>query len=344
MNGTTFEWNVAEHDGGGVYVGGVGTTNKIYNSNFTSNVAFNDGGAVYWRAYAGHIEYSNFTLNSAEYGGAIYLNGVSSNTNITHVIFKQNFAAKNGGAIDCNSTRMNLTYTLFDTNKAQEYGAALCREKGATNGMGEYNNFTSNYAGIAGAALAWIDVENININHYIFTNNYAGEAGGAIYANKGSNNFTVNNCKFEGNNITSQTSGHGGAIEVDSENNTIINSNFTNNNAYNGGAIHVGGVGHINITNVTFNKNNAYHDGGALNLVSSGVRLNDTRFYNNTATNNGGAVYVGGTGTTNVVFDSDFEKIRLETVEVLSTGLHKKEKLKIPTSHSTLPVMVEHYT
>ena len=308
LNGTTFEWNIAQQNGGGVYVGGEGTTNKIYNSNFTSNVASHNGGAVYWRAYAGHIEYSNFTLNSATNGGAIYLNGVSSNTNITHVIFKENFATENGGAIDCNSTRMNLTYTLFDTNRALKYGAALCREKGATNGMGEYNNFTSNYAGIAGAALAWLDVENININHYIFTNNYAGEAGGAIYANSGSNNFTVNNCKFEGNNVTSQTSGHGGAIDVDSENNTIKNSNFTNNNAYDGGAIHVDGAGHINITNVTFDKNGAYHDGGAVNLVSSGVRLNDTRFYNNTATNNGGAVYVGGTGTTNVVFDSDFEE------------------------------------
>ena len=308
LNGTYFEWNVAYGNGGAVYVGGEGTTNVIYNSDFVSNVGHNNGGAIYWRAYAGHIEDSNFTLNSATNGGAIYLNGVSSNTNITHVIFDDNNALKNGGAIDCNSTKMNLTYTLFKNNYAGEYGAALCREKNATSGFGEYNNFTFNHAGIAGAALAWLGVENINIKHYIFTDNYANVSGGAIYADEGSNNYTIDFCVFKGNNVTG-ANGQGGAIDSDSNNNTIKNSNFTNNHAYDGGAIHVGSdSGQTNITNATFTKNGAYHDGGAINLIASGVRLNDTRFYNNTATNNGGAVYVGGEGTTNVVVDSLFDK------------------------------------
>ncbi|WP_296789228.1 Ig-like domain repeat protein [uncultured Methanobrevibacter sp.] len=308
LNGTKFVWNVAHRNGGGIYVGGVGTTNKIYNSNFTSNVAYNNGGAVYWRAYAGHIEYTNFTLNSAINGGAIYLNGVSNNTNITHAIFTDNNALGNGGAIDCNSTKMNLTYTLFESNYAGAYGAALCREQGATNGSGHHNEFKYNHAGIAGAALAWLNVKNITIDYYNFTGNYADEMGGAIYASVGSDNFTINHCNFKDNNVTNAAAGHGGAIDIDSDNNKIINSNFTNNNAYDGGAIHVGSAsGHTNITDVTFKKNNAFHDGGAINLEASGVRLNKTKFYNNTAGNNGGAVYVGGVGTTNVVFDSDFE-------------------------------------
>ena len=309
LNGTSFIWNVAHRNGGAVYVGGEGTTNRIYDSNFTSNVAFNNGGAIYWRAYAGHIVDSNFTLNSAVNGGAIYLNGVSSNTNITHVIFNDNNALKNGGAIDCNSTRMNLTYTLFENNYAGEYGAALCREQGATNGYGHHNVFNYNHAGIAGAALAWMNVKNINIDYYNFTGNIADQMGGAIYASVGSDNFTINHCNFKDNNVTSSSAGYGGAIDIDSDNNTIINSNFTNNNAYEGGAIQVGSAsGHTNITNVTFKKNNAFHDGGAINLEASGVRLNDTRFYSNTAANNGGAVYVGGVGTTNVIFDSVFDK------------------------------------
>ncbi|WP_058738266.1 Ig-like domain-containing protein [Methanobrevibacter millerae] len=309
LNNTHFYTNTALRNGGALYVGGEGTTNKIYDSKFEENNAGNNGGAIFWRAYAGHIAYSNFTSNFANYGGAIYLNGVSSNTNITHVIFKSNNATKNGGAIDCNSTRMNLTYTLFESNYAGEYGAALCRESGATNGFGFYNNFTSNHAGIAGAALAWMDVKNININHYIFTNNIADQMGGAIYATKGSDNFIINNCDFKGNNVTNSVYGQGGAIDSDSTGNTIINSNFTNNNAFDGGAIHIGSdSGHTNITNVTFNRNGAYHDGGAINLVASGVRLNDTRFYSNTALRNGGAVYVGGQGSTNVILDSLFDK------------------------------------
>jgi len=307
LNETHFFKNTAQRNGGALYVGGEGTTNVIYNSEFDDNDAENNGGAIYWRAYAGHIAYTNFTSNDAIYGGAIFLNGVSSNTNITHVIFKYNNATKNGGAIECNATRMNLTYTLFDTNYAGEYGAALCREVGATSGFGEYNNFTSNHAGIAGAALAWMNVKNININHYIFTDNTADAMGGAIYASKGSDNFTINNCDFKGNNITNGTGGYGGAIYSNSNDNTIKNSNFTNNNAFNGGAIYVGGdSGHTNVTNVTFDRNNAVVDGGAINLIASGVRLNDTRFYNNTAQRNGGAVYVGGDGTTNVVYNSGF--------------------------------------
>ncbi|WP_298521340.1 Ig-like domain repeat protein [uncultured Methanobrevibacter sp.] len=309
LNDTRFHSNNALRNGGALYVGGEGTTNVIYNSTFEDNRAENNGGAVYWRAHAGHIAYSNFTnWNTAINGGAIYLNGVSSNTNITHVIFRNNYAYKNGGAIDCNSTRMNLSYTLFESNWADEYGAALCREKGATSGFGEYNNFTSNYAGIAGAALAWLDVENININHYRFTDNIANQNGGAIYASVGSNNFTVNNCVFTGNNVTNDTAGHGGAIDIDSDNNTIKNSNFTNNNAFDGGALHIGSAsGHTNITNVIFTKNGALNDGGAINLDASGVRLNDTKFYNNTAVKNGGALYVGGVGTTNTINNTLFD-------------------------------------
>ena len=309
LNDTRFNKNTAINNGGALYVGGEGTTNRIYDSKFEENTAGNDGGAIFWRAYAGHIADSNFTKNTANYGGAIYLNGVSSNTNITYVIFKSNNATKNGGAIDCNSTRMNLTYTLFDSNYAGEYGAALCRESGATSGFGGYNNFTSNRAGIAGAALAWMSVKNININHYIFTDNIAGQSGGAIYASQGSDDFTINNCDFSGNNVTNATHGQGGAIDADSNDNTIKNSNFTNNHAFDGGAIHIGGdSGNTNITNVTFTRNGAFNDGGAINLVASGVRLNDTRFYTNTASKNGGAVYVGGQGSTNVIVDSVFDK------------------------------------
>ena len=56
---------------------------------------------------------------------------------------------------------MGLSNTKFISNYAGEYGAALCRESGATGGSGRNNTFRLNHADIAGAALAWIKAEKI---------------------------------------------------------------------------------------------------------------------------------------------------------------------------------------
>ena len=137
-----------------MYIGGVGTDNKIHKSNFTGNNATEYGGAIYWKASAGEIIGSEFTNNLATIGGAIFLNGVSQNTNITNTTFKSNTAVKRGGAIDCNAQNIGIYNLTFDSNYAGEYGGALCREAGATGGHGDYNNFTNNHAGIAVAGLA----------------------------------------------------------------------------------------------------------------------------------------------------------------------------------------------
>ena len=307
VNNSAFYNNTAVN-GGALHAGGVGTDNYIYSSVFEGNNATGGhGGAVNWLAAAGHIIDTNFTANNADYGGALYLNGVSSNSTISNVIFRNNTAVYNGGAIDCNSERMNLTNTLFDNNYAGEYGAALCRESTATSGFGGYNNFTNNHAGIAGAALAWMGVKDIKINHYIFINNTADKSGGAIYVSEGSDNCIINNSYFERNSITNATGGHGGAIDIVGNNATIINSNFTLNRAMYGGAIFAGNLsGDAHAYNVSFTYNHALVDGGAVQVRGSGVILNETHFYNNTAERNGGAIYVGGTGENNGIYSSDF--------------------------------------
>ena len=307
VNNTKFYNNTAA-DGGALYVGGTGITNFVYLSDFENNTATNgNGGAINWVASAGEIIESNFTNNSATYGGALYLGGNAANSRIVNVTFDNNYASKNGGAIDCNAKNMTLLDTLFINNVADEYGAALCREFNATGGSGKNNTFTANHAGIAGAALAWMDSVGIKINDYHFYNNTAGLMGGAIYANPGSDNCTINNSVFKGNKVLDVENGLGGAIDFASANATLLNSNFTENTAAFGGALNVesnGGSTYVN--NSRFEDNKAYVHGGAIHLQASSVTLNNTIFYENEA-NNGGALFVGGAGLTNYVYNSNFE-------------------------------------
>ena len=306
IHGAEFYDNAAI-DGGALYVGGVGTKNRVHDSVFKGNNATGYGAGIYWVAYEGEISDTNFTDNSAEYGGGVYLNGRSANTNLTRVIFKGNKAVKNGGAIECNASNIGIYYLLFEDNYAGEYGAVLCREINATSGHGHHNVFNNNHAGISGAALAWMGVKNININYYNFTNNTAGFSGAAIFIDKGSDNCIINNSRFVGNHIVNETGGHGGAIDIVGDNATLINSVFTENSAMFGGAVWAGSSsGKTTIYNVTFDKNHADVDGGAINLRASGVSMNYTYYTANTAGKSGGALYVGGYGTDNVIHHSNF--------------------------------------
>ena len=124
------------------------------------------GGAIFISGNDALIDNSVLNRAVAVYGGGIYLNHISSSSKIVNVIFRENKATKNGGAIDCNASYMGLNNTQFISNYAGEYGAALCRETGATNGHGYNNTFISNHAEISGAALAWMGVSGINITYY----------------------------------------------------------------------------------------------------------------------------------------------------------------------------------
>ena len=258
-------------------------------------------------AAKGEIIGSNFTENSAEYGGGVYFGLKSKNSQIKNVIFTGNSATKNGGAIDWNSTDGELYNTQFISNYAGEYGAALCREANATGGHGNNNSFTSNHAGIAGAALAWMDSVGISITNYTFISNIADEKGGAIFINQNSHNCSIIECKFDSNEVNNTNRGHGGAIDCEAANATITNSSFNKNFAFEGGAIHVdSNSGHTNITNSTFTGNWAIAEGGAINLEASSVTVNGSNFIRNIASD-GGALYVGGKGLTNYVYNSNFE-------------------------------------
>ena len=315
IEGSTFRYNNATKSGGAVYVSGAAASNNVsysvFENNWVANKINGTGGAIDWLASAGLLTHSNFTNNTAAYGGAVYLNGISHNSNISNSIFTSNYAYKNGGAIDWNATNGGLFNNQFISNNA-EYGAALCREVGARGGNGTNNTFTSNHARISGAALGWMGSDNIRIVNYNFTNNTADVSGGAIYVSNSSNNCSVIDCNFIDNRVCHvgdvvSTTAFGGAIDWRGSNGTVRNSNFTGNHAYSGGAIFVGSVnGTTNITNSTFIKNTVHYEGGAICMNASSVYLNNTHFEYNTALM-GGAIYVGEKGSSNIIYNSAFD-------------------------------------
>jgi len=309
LNLTNFIDNTAKNNAGALHVGGNAKANYVYNSAFTGNNATSGyGGAINWVASAGHIIDTNFTRNYAKFGGGVYLNGKSSNSSIVRVIFKENNATINGGAIDWNASGGNLTNTSFISNYAGEYGAALCRESNATMGFGINNIFEKNHAGIAGAALAWMSSVGIKITNYTFTENTANQYGGAIYISPTSHNCTIIDSRFDKNHIINQTGGHGGAIYSEAENTTAINSNFTENSAFYGGAIFIGSdSGRTKIEDSLFKLNTANENGGAIYLRSSASNITGTKFVLNSA-NSGGAIFVGGEGDINLIYNSEFNQ------------------------------------
>ena len=190
--------------------------------------------------------------NDAYIGGAIYT--IGKKATIKNSYFIENFADAKGGAI-YTETVTAVSGTTFRGNKSALGGAVYVNAIPANkNGITLAGNFYLNNA----------------------------ETGGAVYVEQGK--VTINKSNFGSINVTDDgnTATNGGAIYVASKTysdsniakfnvTTVKASNFTNNNAENGGAI--------------YNK-------GKLTLSKDKFGLADKlqKHYYNTATN-GGAIY-----------------------------------------------------
>lgn len=97
------------------------------------------------------------------------------------------------------------------------------------------------------------------------------------------NNVRLENLIFR----NAKTNIFGGAISTSSANLNIVNCDFINNNALNGGAIY--STANLNIVGATFTNNRAIN-GGAI-YSSSGLTIDKSTFFNNHASSNGGGIY-----------------------------------------------------
>lgn len=106
--------------------------------------------------------------------------------------------------------------------------------------------------------------------------------------------FTIDNVNFY-NNLSSTTSALGGALHINSQQDTTLsNSYFSSNSALGtgakGGALYYNGPIGLTIVNTNFSSNTVEQDGGA--IYASTVTLQGSYLYGNTATlGDGGAIY-----------------------------------------------------
>ena len=349
QNGSDFSNNKAGDDGGAIR-NELGASIIIDGSNFSNNYAGDDGAAIdnWGSATISNTTFYNNIVDGNE-GGAIDNHGTPMM--ISDSIFNANKvlgAYGNGGAI-ANGAGLSLTITgnsQFLNNETTDDGGAIVNEglltiDGAT--------FDNNKAGIQGGAIYNKGIENNTISNSTFTNNQVlvgGDNGGAI-ANSApltitSSTFDSNSTGDDGGAIANEdlldidgttfdnnTAGvEGGAIyNLGTQNNTISNSSFTNNQILAGGDDGGAIDNHapLTITNSTFNLNvNHGDDGGAIwndsnarleiydssftnNAVDGGLSstggaihnfgnliVERTLFENNTSSDNGGAIYGSG--------------------------------------------------
>ena len=158
ISNCVFKNNNASSDAGAIYLSGGDA--EIYDSEFTDNTAI-FGGAIYIDDYILlNVFDSSFSRNKADYGGAIIVEG---ELYLFESIFSDNTADKMGGAICCDFYS-SITNSTFINNVAEKGGA--------------------------------ISIDDGDINNTLFSNNNAKISGGALFV---TDELIINNCTFEEN-------------------------------------------------------------------------------------------------------------------------------------------------
>lgn len=124
-----FEANEASF-GGAIYVGSAAYV-QIGKSQFMTNTAATSGGAIYVNNGLVNLEQSSFTSNTAESssttngGGAIFVTGSAGGLLSENVLFHNNSAVSDGGAVRIQSGLMNLYHATMVGNSAGSEGGGV---------------------------------------------------------------------------------------------------------------------------------------------------------------------------------------------------------------------------
>ncbi|MBZ0290875.1 MAG: hypothetical protein K8I30_24835, partial [Anaerolineae bacterium] len=184
VDNTTFTNNTATHQGGAIYIDGLGSptgTFSLTNSSFTGSRSWYSGGAIYVNMYENTnqfiVDRTSFVDNGVEggdraQGGAICGGSTTAGAGtgndiirITNSLFSQNFVDRpgtadgSGGAINFNQrAQVTIANSTFDNNRAE----------GMTGGAN------------GGAIVIINNITQFEIINSTITNNFAGWVGGAI--------------------------------------------------------------------------------------------------------------------------------------------------------------------
>ena len=314
-----FESNTG-NNGGAIYA--EKSTVLVNSSTFSRNRAYEEGGALLALYSKIILHSSTFTGNRAEEnGGAIYMLGLYSMlvfNGSLHIIFKDNTAGGDGGAIFNFNSRILSTAgkITFLNNTAKDFGGAvrLCADIASVE-MFIAANFINNTAGTCGGAASVLG-DDITFEgtlatgnsdsafcvsgdlHFIGTTNFSkntGELGGAIYIHPESHVLFIGNTVFDGNSAV-----RGGAIYALNAVKVVFYMLFlslaSNEAQAEGGAIYSFGANFTFLENTAISiHHNSAQNGGAMYLTvatsmmfSEGVNLSTTHNY---ARQYGGVIY-----------------------------------------------------
>ena len=278
---TTFVANNALH-GGAMYVQ-ANTQALLTNCKFHNNVAENAGGAIRGQCYVTlELHDTNFTSNKASQGGVFDIID-QANLLITHCVFEDNEAHQRGGAISGQSITLCVGESRFITNTAQ-YGGAVDAKKSILEINETY--FSFNKASVQGAAIQVNISCQLLLRKCQFLNNTAQKLGGAVY---GQENSTL---KMHETNFTGNQAVQGGAITTKQHGNLLItHCVFQENFAYEIGGAILSASSKIYLHDAKFISNKAQY-GGAIVAQKSEVEIKDTYFAHNMASKHGGAIHV----------------------------------------------------
>ncbi len=275
IKSSSFINNTASVNGGAISNGDykLDIEDSIFHNNESTSIKNTAGGGAIGTRGELSVENSDFTNNTAMYGGAIFIYAKTATANNSY--FYKN-SASYGGAIQVGSTSTySSTNTVYSNNTASIYGGAI------------YNLGT---ASIIGGSFDNNQVSSTT----------AGASGGAIY-NESLANLTIDGTTFNENSRTGSTSsyvsGSGGGAIINKGIANISNAEFTKNkSAQRGGAI-LNFIGEIDIDNTTFDQNTtqwggAFYNGGHIDGDATGyAKITDSTFTNNVGTSGGGAIY-----------------------------------------------------
>ena len=262
--------NIANNDGGTVYAEDSRVT--LGNCSLINNTAFNWGGAVSVQVNS-HVTLGNCLLlnNTARYGGAVYA-VYNSNVTLDNCSLINNTAGEGGGAVYAwYNSQVTLGNCSLINNTAGRYGGAVSHDN----------------------PLGYSDMkDSVLLTDSHLNGNRAGQDGGAIYIKDAQ--ITMKRCSLSNNEAVQG----GGAVNMDMTSegigteNILIDNNFTQNTAVNGGALGVTSR-KVTLKGCHMIDNSAKQDGGAIKVhVQSVIHMVSVQFVNNTAGLGGGAMMI----------------------------------------------------
>lgn len=270
---------------------------------------------------------SNLTLNkllvqNASYSqGGVILATENCNLVINDCYFRYNLA--NNGAVlfgSGSNIRSNITNSVFESNRAIRFGAAL--QPGGYNSIYNIKNctFTNNKLSdtdyshsTGGAAIYASSFSIVNVDKCTFSKNSALWGNAILNGNHATlnlyNSIFTNNTAVKNTLTWNRTKG--GAVAIGSGDAIIQNCTFTRNKADIGGAISINSGEPLLINSCTFIENLGYDQAGAINNFGF-LTVKNSTFLRNDGTKRGGAILnIGNTEIS--IEDSIFKDNKVRT-------------------------------